>query len=166
MELSRGQKEMLRWFAAGHSVQMVAQYVDKDTRDVIKELAELEIDDRWQAERLLADASNVEQLEKIDDNLPNAGEEVPEFKQEMPNRDKLADYDKREIAKRGGNTIDLVPLAKQQAFRMDVRWRTLSELTKKWTTILGSEDNLKAAIKEFSPSAFKRLYNEEEEDAT
>ena len=161
MNLTKSQKEMLRWFAAGHSTQMVAQYVDMENRDVINALAELGVEDRWEAESLLAGTIDVERLEKTDDNLSNAGEEVPPFKQEMPNRNKLQEYDKREIAARGGNVIDLVPMAKQQAFKMDIRWRTLAEIQHKWLTLLNNEDNLKAAVLEHSPSAYKRLYGED-----
>lgn len=160
MELSREQREVLRWFAGGHSEQMVAQFVDKETSDVRRILAELDVTDRWQAERLVAESENIERLEFDDSNIDKGGEEVPEFKPEVPNT-KLQDYDKREIAKRGGNQVDIVPLALQQAFRMDIKWRPLSEIHNKWMPRLQTEANIKAAIQDMSPSAFKRLYGED-----
>jgi hypothetical protein len=170
MEITKKQKEMLRWYAAGHSAQMVAQYVDMDTREVMAELQKLDVEDRWQAEALLSGSQEENVLKSPENgNLSNAGEEVPPFKQDMPNREKLAEYDKRKIAERGGNTIDLIPLAKQQAFKMDISWRSLDEIKAKWTTIAGGEEKLEAAVKEFNLKAYKHLYpkkSEGEEDAS
>lgn len=162
MELTKKQQEVLRWYAAGHSIRNIEQYVDMERKDIHKMLEELEVTNSAEAFRMLNDDRNdVDQLKPKNDNLPNAGEEVPEFKPDIPNAGKLQDYDKRKIAERGGNDVEIIPMSLQQAFRMDIRWRPLSEVKAKWTTRAGSEENLKRAVQEMSPSAYKRLYGED-----
>ena len=159
MKLSRTQQKLLRWYAAGHSVQMVAQYCDMDTREAGKMLKELEVEDKHEAAALLAGSKDDEQLEQSNDNLPNAGELVPEFKPDMVDT-KLADYDKREIAARGGNDIDVIPMALEQTFRMDVRWRPLSIVKDKYMSYAKTEEILEATILKLSPASHKRLYGD------
>lgn len=165
MELNKKQMEILRWYSAGHSLQMIEQYVDLDRRDIRKELEAMGVTNTSEAFQMLNEAKDgSDQLDPSTraENLPNAGEPVPEFKPETPNATKLSDYDKREIAERGGNQVDLIPMAQQHAFRMDIRWRTLSEVQNKWLKYTDhDEEKLKAAVREYSPSAFKRLYGED-----
>lgn len=162
MELTKKQQEVLRWYAAGHSIRNIEQYVDMERRDINKMLDELGVTNSAEAFSILnEDRNDVDQLTPSNDNLPNAGQEVPEFKPEIPNAGKLQDYDKRKIAERGGNNVEIIPMSLQQAFRMDIRWRPLSEVKAKWVSHAGSEEDLKRAIKEMSPSAYKRFYGDE-----
>lgn len=166
MALTKKEEEVLRWFASGHSVRNIEQYVDLERSEVNAILKKYDVENTADAfAKLNADKNDTDVLEPTNDNLPNAGEEVPEFTPppaEMPNADKLQKYDKRKIAKNGGNFVDLIPMAQQQAFRMDIRWRPLSEVKAKWLTKLQQDEQvLKAAILELSPSAYKRLYGED-----
>jgi hypothetical protein len=164
MPLTKKETEVLRWFSAGHSVRNIEQYVDLERKDVNAILKKFDIENTADAYKILSeDQSDTDELTPRDDNLPNAGEEVPEFKPPVdPNANKLQDYDKRKIAERGGNFIDPIPMSHQQAFRMDIRWRPLAEIKNKWLShVKHDEELLKAAVKEYSPSSYKRLYGED-----
>jgi hypothetical protein len=156
MALTRKQKEILRWYAAGHHVSSIAQYVNLDDREVKKELKLLEVTTRGEAESLLLNEQNVDRSDEEDDNWEKGGQEEPQLPKVKP-QTKLQDWDKRKIADRGGNVTDSIPLSRQQDFRTDLKTLPYSEVKVRWLTELKTEEALKDAILEIAPELANKL---------
>lgn len=166
--MKKGQiKKTLRWLSLGHSVGMVAQYVDLTERQVKQIQKDYDADNASAAKEALfkLDEDKINQNKKQPrkaDWKKDTQKEKP-FKQPKAILNKDKPFDKKAILKRVGDKIEPIPTEFEQELRKDGRSMPWSELFITWKTRLRIEDEeeFKRRVKQFSSNMYKSYFVED-----